>query len=222
MHADLLAAGLTVDSDSGDSIAGKGGKLLKYRLLGIWFTSTGQLPISIDVEFTQTDAGTLVTAEVADRQGVGIPVGQALDPNKYQAAGQEAIAEAFKGLTSESIGKGAGLEALKHLGDVNSGDEQEYATGSIPNAHTRPQIPAGVTLGWLAPKAAEARRAQNPRSPERLYFAGYKAPVAQRIEHLTTDQKVGSSNLFGRARENPHTVRVFCFLIRTSRLPECS
>ena len=26
-----------------------------------------------------------------------------------------------------------------------------------------------------------------------------KAPVAQRIEHLTTDQKVGSSNLFGRA-----------------------
>jgi hypothetical protein len=25
------------------------------------------------------------------------------------------------------------------------------------------------------------------------------APVAQRIEHLTTDQKVGSSNLFGRA-----------------------
>lgn len=26
------------------------------------------------------------------------------------------------------------------------------------------------------------------------------APVAQRIERLTTDQKVGSSNLFGRAR----------------------
>ncbi len=25
-----------------------------------------------------------------------------------------------------------------------------------------------------------------------------QAPVAQRIEHLTTDQKVGSSNLFGR------------------------
>ena len=100
VHSNLMAAGLTVDSDSGDAIAGTGGKLLKYRLLGIWLTSTDQLPISIDSEFTQGDAGTLVTAEVADRQGVGIPVGQALDPNKYQAAGQEAIAAAFKGLTS--------------------------------------------------------------------------------------------------------------------------
>src|SRR4051794_22349301 len=33
------------------------------------------------------------------------------------------------------------------------------------------------------------------------------APVAQRIEHLTTDQKVGGSNPFGRARKHPFTCR---------------
>jgi hypothetical protein len=35
-------------------------------------------------------------------------------------------------------------------------------------------------------------------------LTGAQAPVAQRIEHLTTDQKVGSSNLSGRARTTPN------------------
>ena len=35
------------------------------------------------------------------------------------------------------------------------------------------------------------------RQPEQLNM---KAPVAQRIEHLTTDQKVGGSNPFGRTQ----------------------
>src|SRR3546814_5580380 len=33
----------------------------------------------------------------------------------------------------------------------------------------------------------------------------HDAPVAQWIEHLTTDQKVGSSSLPGRARSEEHT-----------------
>ena len=100
VHSNLVAAGLKVGPDDADSVTGSGGNLMKYRLMGIWMTSTAQLPISIDVEFAQTDAGTLVTAEVVDRQGVGIPLGEALDAKKYQAAGQEAIAAAFKGLTN--------------------------------------------------------------------------------------------------------------------------
>ncbi|CAB4713512.1 MAG: hypothetical protein F2675_06120 [Actinobacteria bacterium] len=103
VHTNLAAAGLKVDSDSdsdADALAGKGGKLLKYRLLGIWFVHTDELPIRVDVEFSETEAGTLVIAEIHDRQGVGIQLGQVLDPDKYEAAGQAAIAEAFKGLTS--------------------------------------------------------------------------------------------------------------------------
>lgn len=100
VHSNLMAAGLKVGPDSPDSVSGSGGNLLKYRLLGVWMTSTEELPISIDVEFSETEAGTLVTADVQDRQGVGIPIGQALDASKYQAAGQEAIVAAFKGLTS--------------------------------------------------------------------------------------------------------------------------
>ena len=100
VHSNLAAAGLTVETDDADAVAGKGGKLLKYRLLGIWFMHTDELPIRFDVEFTETEAGTLVSAEVHDRQGVGIQLGQVLDPDKYEAAGQAVIAEAFKGLTS--------------------------------------------------------------------------------------------------------------------------
>ena len=38
---------------------------------------------------------------------------------------------------------------------------------------------------------------------------GANAPVAQRIEHLTTDQKVGGSNPSGRADGNPAFVAGF-------------
>jgi hypothetical protein len=70
-----------------------------YYTTGL-FVHTDELPIRFDVEFAETEAGTLVSAEVHDRQGVGIQLGQVLDPDKYEAAGQAAIAEAFKGLTS--------------------------------------------------------------------------------------------------------------------------
>lgn len=39
--------------------------------------------------------------------------------------------------------------------------------------------------------------------------AQHNAPVAQRIEHLTTDQKVGGSNPSGRADGNPAFVAGF-------------
>ena len=43
------------------------------------------------------------------------------------------------------------------------------------------------------------------------YFTGPGgiAPVAQRIEHLTTDQKVGGSNPSGRTNKNPSLGWVF-------------
>ena len=47
-------------------------------------------------------------------------------------------------------------------------------------------------------------------------FAG-RAPVAQRIEHLTTDQKVGGSSPFGRTderRSTPVVLRLFCVRVR--------
>ena len=64
------------------------------------FVHTEELPIRFDVEFAETEAGTLVSAEVHGRHGVGIQLRQVLVPDKYEAAGQAAIAEAFKGITS--------------------------------------------------------------------------------------------------------------------------
>ena len=40
------------------------------------------------------------------------------------------------------------------------------------------------------------------------FVPGAQAPVAQRIEHLTTDQKVGSSNLSGRAKHCSETTQL--------------
>ena len=37
----------------------------------------------------------------------------------------------------------------------------------------------------------------------RVTVVGNYAPVAQRIEHLTTDQKVGGSNPSGRTNKSP-------------------
>ena len=42
-------------------------------------------------------------------------------------------------------------------------------------------------------------------------FRLHLAPVAQRIEHLTTDQKVRGSSPLGRASETPDDSGVFCF-----------
>lgn len=100
VEANLAAAGMTMDTSNDDEITGTGGKFLKYRLLGMWLSHADQLPISIDVEFTSTDHGTLVTAAVSDRQGFGIKL--TIEPEKYQAAGQAAIAATFVGLTPAS------------------------------------------------------------------------------------------------------------------------
>lgn len=97
VHENLAAAGLTVDQDADHGVTGSGGKLLKYRLLGVWLTPTEELPITIDVEFAESADGTVITATVEDRQGPGIPLN--LDPGKYADAGQAAIAAAFAGLT---------------------------------------------------------------------------------------------------------------------------
>ena len=43
------------------------------------------------------------------------------------------------------------------------------------------------------------------------------APVAQRIEHLTTDQKVGGSNPSGRASYFPLVIRVFSTALTPSK-----
>ncbi len=98
VHANLAAAGLTVDAGGDHGVTGSGGKLLKYRLLGIWLTPTDQLPITVDVEIADSPDGTVVSATVEDRQGPGIPLN--LDPGKYAEAGQAAIAAAFAGLTA--------------------------------------------------------------------------------------------------------------------------
>jgi hypothetical protein len=49
-----------------------------------------------------------------------------------------------------------------------------------------------------------------------------RAPVAQRIEHLTTDQKVGGSNPFGRAHLNitsPAVTRISLRAVKPSEAP---
>lgn len=54
-------------------------------------------------------------------------------------------------------------------------------------------------------------------------FAG-RAPVAQRIEHLTTDQKVGGSSPFGRTDERRSTaavLRLFGVRVRVTRQADC-
>lgn len=97
VEANLAKAGITPDTSPEGAVTGSAGKLLKYRLLGIWLSHTDELPISIDVEFASADNGTLVTASVSDRQGFGIKLN--LDPQKYEAAGQDAIESAFVGLS---------------------------------------------------------------------------------------------------------------------------
>lgn len=96
VEANLVAAGVTLDSSDESSVTASAGRLLKYRLLGIWITRTDELPISVDVEFASSPAGTTVTATVADRQGAGLNLN--LDPDKFEAAGHAAIAAAFSGL----------------------------------------------------------------------------------------------------------------------------
>src|SRR3954466_2078097 len=59
----------------------------------------------------------------------------------------------------------------------------------------------GLTANELSPPKGTG--GSNPLASARSIPVGqtteYAAPVAQRIEHLTTDQKVGGSNPFGRA-----------------------
>lgn len=97
VEANLATAGITTDISHEGAVTGSAGKLLKYRVLGIWLSHADELPISVEVEFASADNGTLVTAEVSDRQGVGLKLN--LDPDKYEAAGKAAIASAFAGLT---------------------------------------------------------------------------------------------------------------------------
>ena len=99
VEANLAAAGVKLDSSGEGSVTGSAGRLLKYRLLGMWITHTDELPISVDVEFASSDAGTTVTATVSDRQGPGIKLN--LEPDKYEAAGHAAIAAAFAGLAGD-------------------------------------------------------------------------------------------------------------------------
>lgn len=100
IEANLATAGITTETNSEGAVTGSAGKLLKYRLLGIWLSHTDELPISVDVEFNSTDNGTLITAAISDRQGVGLKLN--LDADKYEAAGQAVLASAFAGLTGDS------------------------------------------------------------------------------------------------------------------------
>ena len=68
--------------------------------------------------------------------------------------------------------------------------------GGRPSAHVGARLCVGVVAG---DSAGPGRRGYTRQVP----FAG-RAPVAQRIEHLTTDQKVGGSNPFGRTLLRRH------------------
>jgi hypothetical protein len=98
VHVNLIAAGLNLDPNESASVSGEGGRLLKYRLLGMWLTPASELPITIDVEFSESPDGTHVHAEVSDRQGPGVPFPLDIKPEKYVEAGNAAIDAAFNGL----------------------------------------------------------------------------------------------------------------------------
>ena len=84
-----------------------------------------------------------------------------------------------------------------------------YAVGSAVNVRRRARAAEwGSLLMSCRPQRRPEVQILSPpprltRRPHNLIHA----PVAQRIEHLTTDQKVGGSNPFGRARKHPLTCR---------------
>jgi hypothetical protein len=64
----------------------------------------------------------------------------------------------------------------------------------------RPPSPAGAPLASIDGPGSVVMDFGPPMSAGTLRTRSWQpAPVAQRIEHLTTDQKVGGSNPFGRA-----------------------
>ena len=71
-------------------------------------------------------------------------------------------------------------------------------TWTIGEASPSPVYGAALLmrLGFIAPPGFESR---SLRVWSGMYTGWAQAPVAQRIEHLTTDQKVRGSNPFGRA-----------------------
>ena len=73
---------------------------------------------------------------------------------------------------------------------------------------------------WRRARAAEwgslLRSCLSCDGPEvRILSPPPHAPVAQRIEHLTTDQKVRGSNPFGRTSSDPHLVGAGLFVFIT-------
>ena len=87
--------------------------------------------------------------------------------------------------------------------------------GSNPtvSAFARPRLLCGLGALCFCPEALGGRRRETPtrfgRTPQGRYCQHRPpshAPVAQRIEHLTTDQKVEGSNPFGRTQlEEPES-----------------
>jgi hypothetical protein len=115
-------------------------------------------------------------------------------------------------------------------------------SGPQPVPRTRPLRSLSLSKGDAPPSPAPPRLDWRLRPPCcRLYFglpsrssllSASNAPVAQRIEHLTTDQKVGGSNPFGRTvRKAVHFggPLLFCLLavsglrsaVATSCAPSC-
>src|SRR5215510_5847376 len=75
----------------------------------------------------------------------------------------------------------------------------------------------GLTANELSP--SKATGGSNPLASATQLNSSTQAPVAQRIEHLTTDQKVRGSNPFGRAVLKPSLTRLF--RLSGSRQPLC-
>src|SRR5207253_11018644 len=69
------------------------------------------------------------------------------------------------------------------------------------NARAAPSLPWSGREARKVPRPAQSRRsllALDP-VPVPVYYADSRAPVAQRIEHLPTEQRAGGSNPSGRA-----------------------
>src|ERR1700730_8010070 len=75
-----------------------------------------------------------------------------------------------------------------------------YAVGSAVNVRRRARAAewGSLLMSCRPQRRPEGQILSPPARLTRRPHNGRHAPVAQRIEHLTTDQKVGGSNPFGR------------------------
>ena len=106
-------------------------------------------------------------------------------------------------ITGAELVFGNARESLLYVGSATGprvlatdGADRSAAHGVSFTEWVRRRIPLGVSGG----KPDEARRLGGALRST-VTFPRYPAPVAQRIEHLTTDQKVARSNRAGRAGE---------------------